>query len=227
MDSTREKIALSWSSGKDSALSFYYLNLQGYRISCLLTTITIDYKRVSMHGVKEEIVDAQSASLGIPLKKVYIPKGCVNKVYEEMMEKVCLELKNEGIVKIAFGDIYLEDVRKYREENLKKINMYGLFPLWHKNSYFLAREFISLGFKAKLTCIDTKQLSRDFVGSEYDINFLENLPTSCDPCGENGEFHTLVYDGPIFKIALNITAGEKVLRDERFFYCDFLLNSNQ
>ncbi len=215
-----EKISLSWSSGKDSALSLYYLKKQNYEISCFLTTITIDYKRVSMHGVREELVDLQSKYSGIPIKKIYIPKACVNKTYEEKMAEACLELKDNGITKIAFGDIFLEDVRKYRENNLKKIGMTGIFPLWQRSSIELAREFIRLGFKAKLVCVDCKQLSGDFAGNEFDEKLLEKLPKGCDPCGENGEFHTFVYDGPIFSQPIPVKIGEKVLKDNRFYFCE-------
>lgn len=215
-----EKIAIGWSSGKDSALSLYYLRQQGYDVFCLLTTITTDYKRVSMHGIREELLELQAKSINLPLKKVYIPKGCTNAIYEEAMEKVCLELKNNGITKIGFGDIFLEDVRKYREDKLAKIGMSGIFPLWGKDSKRLALEFIDLEFKAKLVCIDCQQLSGDFVGEEFDRTLLENLPSGCDPCGENGEFHTFVYDGPIFSIPVSIKTGEKVLRDNRFYFCD-------
>lgn len=215
-----EKIALSWSSGKDSALSLYYLYKEGYDIFCLLTTITTDYKRVSMHGVREELVELQAESINIPLKKVYIPKECTNAIYEETMEKVCLELKNNGVTRIGFGDIFLEDVKKYREDNLRKIGMSGIFPLWGKDSKKLAWDFINLGFKAKIVCVDSRKLSGDFAGKEFDRKLLDELPSGCDPCGENGEFHTFVYDGPVFSSAVPVKVGEKVLRDSRFYFCD-------
>lgn len=215
-----EKIALSWSSGKDSALSLYYLKQQGYDVLFLLTTLTTEYKRVSMHGIREELIELQAKSINIPLKKVYIPKECSNKMYEEAMEKACIELKNNGVIKIAFGDIFLEDVRKYREDNLAKIEMLGIFPLWGQDTKKLARTFVDLGFKAKIICVDTQKLSSDFVGEEFNITLLDRLPFGCDPCGENGEFHTFVYDGPIFSNPIPIKIGNKVLRDNRFYFCD-------
>ncbi len=219
-----ERIALSWSSGKDSALSLHYLlKNKSYEVRYLLTTITESYSRVSMHGVREELVEMQSQSLGIELKKVYIPVGCTNELYEERMKRACIELMEQGIMSVAFGDIFLEDVREYREKNLAKLGMRCIFPIWGRNTRELALEFMELGFRAKVICVDLERLSSSYAGREYDSDFLRDLPRDCDPCGENGEFHTFVYSGPCFKRPIKLKLGESVVRDGRFCFRDLQL----
>jgi len=218
-----ERIALAWSSGKDSALSLHSLMRSGrYEVRYLLTTITEGYSRVSMHGVREELIDMQGRSIGIELKKVYIPIACTNEVYEERMRRACVEMMDEGIIGVAFGDIFLEDVREYRERNLRRLGMEPLFPIWGRDTGELAQEFLRLGFRAKIVCIDLERLPADYAGMEYDANFLRELPSGCDPCGENGEFHTFVYAGPCFKQPIEVKLGESVIRDRRFCFRDLL-----
>ncbi|HHW01068.1 MAG TPA: diphthine--ammonia ligase [Clostridiaceae bacterium] len=219
----KEKIILSWSSGKDSSLALYELMKQGSYDITLLTTITGNYERISMHGVREALLEKQAESLGCYLEKVYITPESTNEDYQKKMEEVMNKYKDLGVTKVAFGDIFLEDIRRYREENLKKAEMEAIFPLWGRETKEIANTFISLGFKSIITCVDTKVLSGDFVGRIYDKDFIAELPENVDPCGENGEFHTFVFDGPIFRERINFSIGEKVLRDERFQFCDLVL----
>lgn len=219
----REKILSSWSSGKDSGLALYSL-LQNneLEIIALLTTITADYDRVSMHGVRRELLEAQSASIGIPLEKVSISKNCSNTEWEEKIQATLLHYKAQGVTSVAFGDIFLEDLKKYREQNLAKIGMKGLFPLWKQKSIILAKKFIGLGFKAIVTCVDGKKLDCKYCGREYDEKFLSDLPEDVDCCGENGEFHSFVYAGPLFKTPISFSKGSIVLRDNQFYFCDLI-----
>ena len=220
----KEKILSSWSSGKDSGLALYsLLQNNDLEIIALLTTITADYDRVSMHGVRRELLEKQAESIGIPLEKISISKNSGNEEYESKMKAVLLRYKNEGVTSVAFGDIFLEDLKKYREQNLAKIGMKGLFPLWKQKSIILAKKFISLGFKAIVTCVDGKKLDGKFCGREYDEKFLSDLPKDVDCCGENGEFHSFVYAGPIFKTPISFSKGSIVLRDEQFYFCDLIL----
>jgi len=219
----KEKILFTWSGGKDSALALYELQKNShYDVIALLTTVTKDYERISMHGVREVLLDQQASALGIPLEKAYISKNhsTSNEEYEAKMKEVLLKYKAQGISSVAFGDLYLEDVRQYREEQLSKVEMTPVFPLWGKDTSQLANRFISDGFKAIITCVDTTLLDKDFSGRLYDETFLTELPPSVDPCGENGEFHSFVFNGPNLKQAVSIKKGEIVLRDNRFCYCD-------
>lgn len=218
-----QPILLAWSSGKDSAFSLHHLrNDNQYQVVALLTTLTSDYDRISMHGVRRALVEKQAESLGLPLEIVTISKGADNAEYEAQMEAALLRYKQQGVDAVAFGDIFLEDVRQYRLDNLSKVGMESIFPLWHKDSHELVKAFIELGFKSVITCVDTKVLDAQFSGRLIDETFLTELPSSVDPCGENGEFHSFAYDGPIFKYPLPFTFGERVLRDERFAYIDLL-----
>jgi uncharacterized protein (TIGR00290 family) len=219
-----EKILFSWSGGKDSALALHSLqNNKQLEIVALLTTVTADYDRISMHGVRRDLLEKQAKSIGIPLEKVTISKNASNDEYEEKIKAVLLKYKNEGVTSVAFGDIFLEDLKKYREENLAKIGLKGLFPLWKQKSDILAKKFIDLKFKAIITCVDGKQLDgRRFCGREYDNALISELPKNVDCCGENGEFHSFVYAGPIFKNEIPIKKGEVVLRDEQFYFCDLV-----
>lgn len=217
-----EKIILSWSGGKDSALALYELMRQDNTDITLLTTITDKYERISMHGIREALLEKQAESLGCCLEKVYITPESTNEEYEKKMEETMNRYKKLGVTKVAFGDIFLEDIRKYREENLKKVGMEAIFPLWGRDTKEIANTFINLGFKSIITCVDTKVLNGDFSGRLYDKNFLADLPKNINPCGENGEFHSFAFDGPIFKERINFSIGEKVLRDERFNFCDLI-----
>ncbi|MEM1946141.1 MAG: hypothetical protein QXU87_07645 [Candidatus Caldarchaeum sp.] len=215
---------VSWSSGKDSTMTLHFLHQAGYEIVGLLCTVTEGYKRVSMHGVREELVVEQAHSLGLPLFKAIIPPNCSNEVYESVMKQVCIDLKSKGVKSIAFGDIFLEDVRRYREKNLEAMGMNGLFPLWGRPTKELARTFLQLGYKAKIVVVDLQKLPETYVGREYDMSFLNDIPADCDPCGENGEFHTFVYSGPLFSKPVECTLGEKVVRDGRFCFQDLVAN---
>jgi uncharacterized protein (TIGR00290 family) len=218
-----ENVLVSWSGGKDSAIALYeILKTQKYQISALLTTLTEDYDRISMHGVRRILLERQVASLGFPLEKVFIPKNASNEEYESNMESVLTKYKKAGTSSVVFGDIFLEDLRKFREDKLSSLGMQGIFPLWKRDTQELARSLNVLGFKAITTCVDSQSLGRQFVGRQIDAQFLAELPAAVDPCGENGEYHSFVYAGPIFKESVAYTPGEIVLRENRFFYCDLL-----
>ena len=215
-----EKILLSWSGGKDSAMSLYEIQeRQDYEIAALLTTVTEGYDRISMHGVRRELLERQADSLGLPLEKIYIPRNASNEAYESRMRTILERYLKEGIDSVAFGDIFLEDLRHYREKNLAQIGMKGLFPIWRRDSAELARSFIGLGFKAVVVCLDSKALDQSFAGKVINQEYLGSLPPRVDPCGENGEFHSFVFDGPIFREKVRYSVGEVVLRDS-FWFCD-------
>lgn len=217
-----EKVIFGWSGGKDSTSALYELQKsRDYEVLALLTTITEDYDRVSMHGVRHNLIERQAESLGLPLQEVFIPRNTPNEEYESRMRDALIKFQNKGVSAVVFGDIFLKDIRKYREENLAKIGMKGIFPLWKKNSAELIRAFIDSGFNAITTCVDSKVLDKTFVGRMIDKDFLAELPANVDPCGENGEFHSFVFDGPIFKTRVRYTTGEIVLRDS-FYFCDLL-----
>ncbi len=218
-----ERVLVAWSGGKDSALALHKIKeSDGYAVAGLLTTVTEDYERISMHGVRLDLLKRQAARLGYPLEMVFIPKECCDEDYDTRMRESLERWYDEGVRSVVFGDLYLADIRDYREKNLEKASMKGIFPLWGSDTHSLALRFIELGFKAVLTCVDGTVLGKDYAGREYDRNFLEKLPESVDPCGENGEFHTFVYDGPIFKKGIDMSVGRVVLRDNRFYFCDFL-----
>ena len=219
----REKTLFTWSGGKDSALALSeMLRSEKYDIVALVTTITADYDRVSMHGVRRVLLEEQAASLGFPLEEVFLSKDTSMENYGLKMRQMLEKYRDAGVSTVAFGDIFLEDVRKYREDNLLKIGMKAVFPLWKKDTRVLAHSFIKSGFKAIVTCVDSTVLDKTFVGKKFDTRFLSSLPSSVDPCGENGEFHSFVFDGPIFHTPIRFTKGEIVLRDNRFYYCDLL-----
>ena len=215
-------ILLSWSGGKDSSLALYEIQKANtHNVAALLTTITEDYDRISMHGVRRALLEQQAEALGIPLKKVFIPKDSTNAIYESRMRALLEEGLREGIDTVAFGDIFLEDLKLYREKNLAQLGMKGLFPIWKRDSAELAHTFIDLGFKAVLVCVDTAILDPNFAGRPYDLDLLRDLPPNVDPCGENGEFHSFAFDGPIFKHRINHTVGEVVQRDH-YCFCDLV-----
>jgi len=222
----REKVIVKWSSGKDSALALYeILKTRRYEVLELLTTVTQDYDRVSIHGVRRVLLEQQADALGFPLEEMLIPKGVSDVEYESTLLKALNRHRTSDVFSVVFGDIFLEDVRKYREQTLAKIGLKGIFPLWKRNTLELAREIIDLGFKAVITCVDSKSLGEGFAGREFDKQFLADLPAIVDPCGENGEFHSFVYDGPMFSKPVSFTKGEIVLRENRFYYCDLMPSS--
>jgi uncharacterized protein (TIGR00290 family) len=221
---SREKIWLSWSSGKDSAWSLHTLR-QGseYEVVALLTTVNTAFNRVAMHAVRESVLEAQAAALGLPLVKVPIPSPCPNGTYEAAMTIAMERARVEGISRVAFGDLFLEDIRKYREEKLAAVGMQPVFPIWGLETRALAQEMVRSGLRALVTCVNPKLLDRRFAGRIFDEQFLAELPEAVDPCAERGEFHTCVYAGPMFKKPLPIHAGEIVTRDG-FVFADALLS---
>ncbi len=217
-----EPILFCWSGGKDSAMALHTLLQQKqFQVVALLTTVTEDYNRIAMHGVRRELLRRQSESLRQPLHEVFIPPQCVNAVYEARMEEALCFFHNQGVRRIAFGDIFLEDLRVYREKNLARIGMTALFPIWKRDTRELIRFFHQQHFRAIAACVDTKVLDPSFAGRELDESFFRDLPANADPCGENGEFHTFVFDGPIFQSPIPIRTGEVVNRDG-FVFCDLL-----
>jgi len=217
-----EKVLFSWSGGKDSAIALYETLRSGkYEIVSLLTTITEDYDRVSMHGVPRALVEQQANSLGLPIEELFIARSCSNEEYEAKMGEVLARFKQDGISSVAFGDIFLEWVRKYREDNLSRLGMRGIFPIWGRDTTELTRSFIDLGFQAIITCVDSKVLDGGFLGRLLDKQFLAELPAKVDPGGENGEFHSFVFDGPIFREKITCVVGGRVLRDS-YWFCDLL-----
>ncbi|MEW6144976.1 MAG: diphthine--ammonia ligase [Thermodesulfobacteriota bacterium] len=217
------KALFSWSGGKDSALALYEtMASRDYDIVSLVTTVTSGYDRISMHGVRSTLLDEQADSLGLGLEKVLIPQNATNEEYELSLEKLLLKYKDSGVDSVVYGDIFLEEIRRYREEHLRKLGMLGVFPVWDRDSATLARTFIDEGFKAVVVCVDSTLLDGGFAGREFDNDFLTDLPTNADPCGENGEFHTFVYNGPIFGRRVEFEKGEIVLREGRFYYCELL-----
>jgi uncharacterized protein (TIGR00290 family) len=218
-----EKAILTWSGGKDSALALYDLQVNNtYKVSVLLTNMTEGYDRISMHGVQSVLLERQGESLGLPVEKIYLTRHASNDEYEAKMRETLMCYRRRGILSVVFGDIFLEDVRRYREENLLRVEMKAVFPLWKRDTTKLARRFIDLGFKAVITCVDSRALDKTFVGRGFDDMFLSQLPPDVDPCGENGEFHSFVYNGPIFRERILYKKGEVVLQDNRFYYCDLL-----
>jgi uncharacterized protein (TIGR00290 family) len=217
-----DDVLFCWSGGKDSAMALHALRERGAcRVTALLTTITETYDRISMHGVRRELLERQAESLGLPLHSVRIPPHCINATYEARMKAALEEHFALGVRSVAFGDIFLEDLRVYREKNLKQAGMHAIFPIWKRDTRELAREFVRLGFRAIAVCIDPRVLDASFAGRELDASFFADLPPRVDPCGENGEFHTFVYDGPVFRSPIACRVGEKVLRDG-FYFCDLL-----
>ena len=217
-----KRVLLSWSSGKDSAWSLYVLRKPAeYEVVGLLTTFNEAADRVAMHAVRRSLVEEQAAAAEIPLWPVHLPWPCSNDQYESLMSATCARALSEGIDGIAFGDLFLEDVRAYRERQMKSTGLEPIFPVWGCATLDLAREMISSGLRAKLTCIDTTTLDSSFAGRDFDEDFLSALPASVDPCGENGEFHSFVYDGPMLKYPLSVTTGETVVRD-RFIFADLI-----
>lgn len=218
-----EKALFCWSSGKDSALALHTIRrCPDYEIVSLLTTITEVYDRISLHGVRRALVEQQAASLGLPLEEVFVPPQADNGQYEVRMAEALARHQAAGVTAVVFGDIFLEDLRQYREEKLAPLGLKAVFPLWKRDTRSLLEELFRAEFRGVTTCVDTRVLGPEFVGREIDASFLAELPTGVDPCGENGEFHSFVYDGPLFRQRIPFTLGERVLREERFYYCDLV-----
>jgi uncharacterized protein (TIGR00290 family) len=218
-------VALSWSGGKDCARALYEISRsRDYEVVGLLTSVSEEYKRISHHGVREELLDMQAEAIGIPLDKIYLPSNnshpCTNEVYEGIMEAAMRRYLDRGVRTIGFGDLFLDDLRVWRENNLAKLDMKAIFPLWKRPTDALALENITLGFKAYLSCVEGK-VGPGFAGRSFDQSLLADLPPDIDPCGENGEFHTFVYDGPIFNHPVDVVVGQVVVRDGRY-YADLL-----
>ena len=241
-----KKAFFNWSSGKDSALALYKILEQNqYTIETLLTNVNEDFARISMHGLREELLDKQVASIGIPLEKLYFPAQVTMDLYSERMREKLSSFKSKGMNYSIFGDIFLEDLKNYRDKKLAEVNLEGVYPLWKKDTKEVIHEFIDLGFKAITVCVNAKLLGKEFVGRIIDKDFINDLPDNVDVCGENGEFHTFVFDGPIFKNPVDFEIGEKVLKsytlnddddqnchsntsekvkayDTSFWYCDLM-----
>ncbi|WP_034044077.1 ATP-binding domain-containing protein [Wocania ichthyoenteri] len=210
----KNKTYFNWSSGKDSALALYHLlKDERYLVDELITTINSHYNRVSMHGLRKELLIAQTNAINIPASLIELPEMPSMEVYEQKMLETISRLKNDGFTHTAFGDIFLEDLRVYREGQLAKQNIKSVFPIWKRDTKKLLNEFLDLGFKTIIVCANSKYFGKDFVGTIIDKNFINNLPKGVDPCGENGEFHTFCFDGPIFKNPIEFTVGEKVYRE--------------
>jgi len=219
---TKPRALLSWSSGKDSAWTLHVLRQQGaYEIAGLLTTVNQSAGRVAMHAVREQLLEAQAAAAGLPLWRVPIPSPCSNEQYEAAMRQVLERARTAHIAAVAFGDLFLEDVRRYREERMAEAGLRLLFPLWQQPTPALARQMIAGGVRAVLTCVDPKQLAPRFAGREFTLDLLGDLPASVDPCGENGEFHSFVFAGPMFQEDIRVNVGEIVERDG-FVFADVL-----
>jgi len=245
----KEKVIFNWSGGKDSALCLHkIMQDQRYEVMGLLTTVSRHYQRVSMHGIRVELLDLQAERIGLPLLKVQIPEMPSMEVYDKTMSAVLKDLTGQGIAASVFGDIFLEDLRKYREDKLAELDLKGIFPLWKIPTAKLAREFIDSGFKAITTCVNDKYLDKSFAGRIIDNDFLRDLPGNVDPCGENGEYHSFVFDAPFFSVPIRFSTGEIIHRkftsteekekpatgrditgnadspfDNGFWYCDLLL----
>lgn len=233
----KPKAIFCWSGGKDSALALYKIFQENkYEVVALLTTLNAQFKRVSMHGIREELLDKQADSIGLPLLKMFVSEG-TNSEYEQNMEALLLSCKAQGVSKIIFGDIFLEDLRIYREHNLSKIGLSAEFPLWKRDTTELIQEFFAKGFKTITCCVNEMYLNEDRVGEEITKEYIKTLPSIVDPCGENGEYHTFCFDGPIFNIPIKFTLGEKIFKPleiktsdcgldkaptKGFWFCDLL-----
>jgi uncharacterized protein (TIGR00290 family) len=216
------KAILSWSGGKDSSLALYEVTKsKDYEVVSLITTLTKDFGRISMHGVRRQLLLEQAKCLRIPIAEVWIRKGAGDAEYEKQMSDALARSYSDGVRHVIFGDLFLEDIRRYREEKLSRENMSGVFPLWRRDTRRLAAYFVEQGFKAIVCTVDPKALDLSFCGREFDAAFLSDLPASVDPCGENGEFHTFVYAGPIFDREIEVRKGEVVMRDG-FYFADIL-----
>ncbi len=222
---TREPIALSWSGGKDSTLALLALRERGdVDVAVLLTSVTSEYDRVSIHGVRRTLLERQAEALGLPLMIIALEPKCSNAEYEAAFRDALVRLSaaHPRVKRVAFGDLYLTEVRDYRDRLLIDTGFTGMYPLWGEPTRALAEGFIDAGFSATIVCADNTQIDGSFAGRRFDRSLLDALPAGADPCGENGEFHTFVHDGPIFDRAVAVMCGTVVIRDERFTYCDLV-----
>jgi uncharacterized protein (TIGR00290 family) len=218
----RKKILVSWSSGKDSAWTLHLLRQSGeYEINGLFTSLNRAFDRVAMHSTRRELLELQAEAAGLPLLTIPLPWPCSNAEYESIMGAFCAQAVADGVEAVAFGDLFLRDIRTYREKQLQGTGLEPLFPVWQLPTDQLARDMIRGGLRAKLVCVDPQKLNADFAGRDFDDQLLADLPAGVDPCGENGEFHTCVYAGPMFRREIPVACGERVLRDG-FSYCDLL-----
>jgi uncharacterized protein (TIGR00290 family) len=218
----KERVVIGWSGGKDSSLALReILRNDEYEVAALLTTCTEGFRRISMHGVRCSLLKTQAQELGLPLRKVFISRECSNADYEARMQAALLEYKAAGITKVVFGDLFLEEIRAYRDRMLAAIGLAAIYPVWGRDTRQLAEQFIADGFRATLVCVDPRKLDPSFAGRAFDRTLLRDLPGSVDPCGENGEFHTFVFDGPIFRNPIRIRPGPTVSR-QNFYFADLL-----
>lgn len=216
------RVALSWSGGKDSCMALAELQREGrYAVAGLLTMVTREYDRVSMHGVRRQLLERQAESLGYPLHPVFLSRGADNAEYEDRMKEALARLGESGVTAVAFGDLFLQDVRAYRERLVAEAGFQAVFPIWGRETGSLARTFIEAGYRAIVTCVDPRVLDPSFAGHMIDGDFLRRLPPEVDPCGENGEFHSFVVDGPIFRAPVGCEVGKTVVRDS-FCFCDLV-----
>lgn len=215
------KAFVSWSSGKDSAFALHVARQSGIEIAGVLTTISETYDRVAMHGVRHVLLDRQITALNLPAIKILIPSPCSNEVYDARMAEACARIKTLGVHHVVFGDLFLQDIRAYRTDRLTAVNMEPVFPLWKRDTAALAYEMIASGLVAHIACLDPRRLPRDFAGRQFDTALLADLPPEVDPCGENGEFHTVVSAGPMFTAPIPVHIGETVDRDG-FLFTDVL-----
>ncbi|UTW62556.1 adenine nucleotide alpha hydrolase [bacterium SCSIO 12741] len=232
--SQNQKAYFNWSSGKDASLALYYLQQEGLlEVDQLLTSVNGHHNRVSMHGLRRELLERQAKSIGLPLSVIELPEEPTMEDYNRIMEQSVLSLKGQGYSHCGFGDIFLEDLRSYREEQLKPFGITSHFPLWKRDTRELIYDFLDKGFKAVVVCIKSELLEESFVGRDIDESFLNDLPANVDPCGENGEFHTFCYDGPIFQYPILFDLGEHVFREYKnpdttskeslgFWFCDLI-----
>jgi uncharacterized protein (TIGR00290 family) len=219
---SRSRVALSWSSGKDSAWSLHLLRQDpGIEVVALVTTLNEEFDRVAMHAVRRELLELQAESVGIPLWTVPLPWPCSNEQYEARMRDLCRRAINEGVQAMAFGDLFLADIRAYREKQLAGTGLEPLFPVWQIPTAQLASEMVEADLKAKITCVDPRVLPAEFAGRNFDAQFLKDLPGTVDPCGENGEFHSFVYQAPGFRHPIDVAVGERVERDG-FVFADVI-----
>ena len=219
---TRARVLLAWSSGKDSAFALHVLRQRDdVEVVGLLTTVNETHDRVAMHAVRRTLLEAQAAAAGLPLTLVRIPHPCSDVAYEAAMGRALEEARASGVVGVAFGDLFLEDIRRYREEKMVGTGLRLLFPLWGRPTAGLAREMLEAGLKARITCVDPRVLAGSFAGREFDLPLLADLPAGVDPCGENGEFHTFAWNGPMFGRPVPVRGGEVVARDG-FVFADLL-----
>lgn len=232
MHNTRQSLSqkawISWSSGKDSAFALYELRRDGKSgldVTALFTTVTQDYDRVSMHATRRILLEKQSEALGIPLHVMEIPRVCTNEVYESRFSEAMQTARAQGVESFVFGDLFLTEIRDYRERVLKPVEIKAEFPLWLRDTRTLAHDMIGLGIEAYITCIDTRKLDPSMVGRRFDDGFLRDLPEDVDPCGENGEFHTFIANAPNFAFRIPLVKGE-TRSDGDFIFCDFLLGED-